>query len=143
MLVELKSGETYNGRLVNCDAWMNINLRHVICTSKDGEKFFKMSECYIRGSSIKYFRLPDGVMDAAEKLEQKERMDRSMNLNPSGRTHKQPFSRGGGGRARGGSGRGGPGRHSATGRTAGGRGERVHHQQQHRGRAEQGGAGAV
>jgi small nuclear ribonucleoprotein (snRNP)-like protein len=33
-LVELKSGETYNGHLVNCDSWMNIHLREVICTSK-------------------------------------------------------------------------------------------------------------
>jgi small nuclear ribonucleoprotein (snRNP)-like protein len=33
-LVELKNGETYNGRLENCDSWMNIHLREVICTSK-------------------------------------------------------------------------------------------------------------
>lgn len=33
-LVELKSGETYNGHLVNVDSWMNIHLREVICTSK-------------------------------------------------------------------------------------------------------------
>ena len=34
MLVELKNGDTYNGHLVNCDNWMNINLRDVICTSR-------------------------------------------------------------------------------------------------------------
>lgn len=33
-LVELKNGETYNGHMVNCDTWMNIHLREVICTSK-------------------------------------------------------------------------------------------------------------
>ena len=33
-LVELKNGETYNGHLVNCDTWMNIHLRDVICTSR-------------------------------------------------------------------------------------------------------------
>ncbi|TYZ58204.1 hypothetical protein PybrP1_009170 [[Pythium] brassicae (nom. inval.)] len=33
-LVELKNGDTYNGHLVNCDTWMNVNLRDVICTSK-------------------------------------------------------------------------------------------------------------
>ncbi|KAG7255924.1 hypothetical protein CRUP_023947 [Coryphaenoides rupestris] len=27
MLVEWKNGETYNGHLVSCDNWMNINLR--------------------------------------------------------------------------------------------------------------------
>lgn len=33
-LVELKNGETYNGHVVLCDAWMNLHLREVICTSK-------------------------------------------------------------------------------------------------------------
>lgn len=33
-LVELKSGETYNGHLVQCDTWMNLHLKEVICTSK-------------------------------------------------------------------------------------------------------------
>ena len=73
MLVELKNGETYNGHLVSCDNWMNINLREasvksiqvtklkrssvqVICTSRDGDKFWRMPECYIRGSNIKYLR---------------------------------------------------------------------------------------
>ncbi|XP_009321566.1 PREDICTED: U6 snRNA-associated Sm-like protein LSm4, partial [Pygoscelis adeliae] len=51
MLVELKNGEMYNGHLVSCDNWMNINLREVICTSRDGDKFWRMPECYIRGST--------------------------------------------------------------------------------------------
>ena len=34
MLVELKNGETYNGHLISCDNWMNINLKDVICTSR-------------------------------------------------------------------------------------------------------------
>jgi hypothetical protein len=33
-LVELKSGETYNGTLISCDPWMNILLEKVVCTSK-------------------------------------------------------------------------------------------------------------
>ena len=63
MLVELKNGETYNGHLVSCDNWMNINLREVICTSRDGDRFWRMPECYIRGSNIKYLRIPDEVID--------------------------------------------------------------------------------
>ncbi|KAG6415308.1 hypothetical protein SASPL_122714 [Salvia splendens] len=59
MLVELKNGETYNGHLVNCDTWMNIHLREVICTSKDGDRFWRMPECYVRGNTIKYLRVPD------------------------------------------------------------------------------------
>ncbi|RYH22426.1 hypothetical protein EON65_19240 [archaeon] len=34
MLVELKNGDTYNGRLVSCNIFMNICLKDVICTSK-------------------------------------------------------------------------------------------------------------
>lgn len=60
-LVELKNGETYNGHLVSCDNWMNINLREVICTSRDGDRFWKIPECYVRGSNIKYLRIPDEV----------------------------------------------------------------------------------
>ncbi|RHY26225.1 hypothetical protein DYB32_008730, partial [Aphanomyces invadans] len=60
-LVELKSGDTYNGQLVNCDTWMNINLKDVICTAKDGDRFWKLPECYIRGNTIKYIRIPDEV----------------------------------------------------------------------------------
>ncbi|KAI8911944.1 hypothetical protein PhCBS80983_g03236 [Powellomyces hirtus] len=63
MLVELKNGETYNGHLVNCDNFMNINLREVICTSPDGDKFWRIPEIYIRGNTIKYLRVPDEVID--------------------------------------------------------------------------------
>ncbi|XP_022106962.1 U6 snRNA-associated Sm-like protein LSm4 isoform X3 [Acanthaster planci] len=67
MLVELKNGETYNGHLVACDNWMNINLREVICTSRDGDRFWRMPECYIRGSTIKYLRIPDEVIDMVKE----------------------------------------------------------------------------
>ncbi|KAL7112720.1 hypothetical protein ABFS83_04G018500 [Erythranthe nasuta] len=75
MLVELKNGETYNGHLVNCDTWMNIHLREVICTSKDGDRFWRMPECYIRGNTIKYLRVPDEVIDKVQE-DTKSRSDR-------------------------------------------------------------------
>lgn len=107
MLVELKGGDTYNGRLVNCDAWMNINLRDVICTSKDGDKFWKMKECYVRGSSVKYIRLPEDAIDRVPE--------------DDGQRHAGGRGRGGRGRGRGGrgggrgAGRGGRGRGGARG----------------------------
>lgn len=76
MLVELKNGETYNGHLVNCDTWMNIHLREVICTSKDGDRFWRMPECYIRGNTIKYLRVPDEVIDKVQEETSKSRTDR-------------------------------------------------------------------
>lgn len=62
-LVELKNGETFNGHLVNCDNFMNITLREVYQTNADGDKFWKLKECYIRGSTVRMYRdssiLPD------------------------------------------------------------------------------------
>lgn len=34
MLIELKNGDSYNGRLVGCDSWMNIHLKDATFTSK-------------------------------------------------------------------------------------------------------------
>lgn len=36
-------------------------MREVICTSKDGDRFWRMAECYVRGNTIKYLRVPDEV----------------------------------------------------------------------------------
>ncbi|KAG1928508.1 putative ATP-dependent RNA helicase DDX49, partial [Pimephales promelas] len=119
MLVELKNGETYNGHLVSCDNWMNINLREVICTSRvfslpadfdlqDGDKFWRMPECYIRGSTIKYLRIPDEIIDMVKEEVQSKGRGRG------GMQQNKPQGKGRGG---------GPGRGGGTGRGVfGGRG---------------------
>ena len=105
MLVELKNGETYNGHLVTCDNWMNINLREVICTSRDGDRFWRMPECYIRGSNIKYLRIPDEVIDLVREEVKSSKRD----------AKRMPPTRGRGGR-------GGLGRAAQNATNAGGRG---------------------
>ncbi|PNH06749.1 putative U6 snRNA-associated Sm-like protein LSm4 [Tetrabaena socialis] len=67
VLVELKNGETYNGYLQQCDTWMNLHLAEVICTSKDGQRFFKMPETYLRGNTIKYISVPEEVIDKVQE----------------------------------------------------------------------------
>jgi len=61
-LVELKNGETFNGHLVNCDNFMNITLREVYQTSADGDRFWKVKECYIRGSTVRRQSPPQGAL---------------------------------------------------------------------------------
>ena len=61
------------GKLVSCNLFMNICLRDVICTSRDGDRFWKIQECYIHGNSIKYLRIPDEVIDMVAEEEQRER----------------------------------------------------------------------
>ncbi|KAH9485718.1 RNA processing protein [Psilocybe cubensis] len=80
MLVELKNGETLNGHLVNCDNFMNITLREVYQTNPDGDRFWKLKECYIRGSTIKYLRVPDTLLDVV-----KEEQNRARDMNRSAR----------------------------------------------------------
>jgi U6 snRNA-associated Sm-like protein LSm4 len=106
MLVELKNGETYNGHLVSCDTWMNVHLREVICTSKDGDRFWRMANCYVRGNTIKYICVPDEVIG----LVQEENLKKSqMKPQMGGRGGRGGRGRGEGGRGRGDGGRGGRG----------------------------------
>ena len=44
MLVELKNGDTYNGELESCDIFMNVNMKGVICTSRDGDRFWNIAK---------------------------------------------------------------------------------------------------
>ncbi|RKP08597.1 hypothetical protein THASP1DRAFT_29601 [Thamnocephalis sphaerospora] len=98
MLVELKNGETYNGHLVNCDNFMNLTLQGVIQTSPDGDRFWRLKECYIRGSTIKYLRIPDSMIDIAKEEASKNRGSggRGGQRGGAGRGHGRGGGRGGG-----------------------------------------------
>nr|CCA20631.1 unnamed protein product putative [Albugo laibachii Nc14] len=126
MLVELKNGDTYNGHFKNCDTWMNINLCDVICTSKDGDRFWKMPECYIRGNTVKYVRVPNEILGLVQE-ENTNRKDRQV-MRGRGRGSRGGFAGRGYGRGRdakqsiGNGGAGGRGRNG--GRNGGRSGER-------------------
>ncbi|PVI08739.1 Sm-like ribonucleo protein, partial [Periconia macrospinosa] len=76
MLVELKSGETLNGTLINCDTWMNLTLKEVVQTSSDGDRFWRLPEIYVRGSTIKYLRVPDEIVDVVKEQQAKDQANR-------------------------------------------------------------------
>ncbi|RPB25603.1 Sm-like ribonucleo protein [Terfezia boudieri ATCC MYA-4762] len=118
MLVELKSGETLNGHLVNCDTWMNLTLKEVIQTSPDGDKFFRLSECYVRGNNIKYLRVPDEIIDLVKESQQQHQGGSSGGYQSRGGRGGHQNQRGGGDRG----GRGGGG--GDRGSHRGGRGGR-------------------
>ncbi|KAF9158788.1 RNA processing protein [Actinomortierella ambigua] len=114
-LVELKNGETFNGHLVNCDNWMNLTLREVIQTSSDGDRFWRLTECYIRGNTIKYLRVPDEIIDvckeeAAKQRQQGGRSNRGGAGGDRGGMHNGGGSGSGRGGSRGGNQGGGGGR---------------------------------
>ena len=81
------------------------SLREVICTSRDGDRFWRLPEVIIRGNNIKYLRIPEEVIDMVPEE------DLSKTGGKSGK--------GKGGR---GDGRGGRGDSRGGGRSSGGRG---------------------
>ncbi|KAL8372039.1 hypothetical protein RB595_001708 [Gaeumannomyces hyphopodioides] len=115
MMVELKNGETLNGHLVMCDTWMNLTMKEVVQTSPEGDKFMRLPEIYVRGSNIKYLRVPDEVIDLVKEQQQHQQQQGQQSGFRGGRGgghhHRgggDHGHRGGGGdRGRGGRGRGG------------------------------------
>eukprot|EP01066_Platyproteum_vivax_P002998 Platyproteum_vivax@DN13894_c0_g1_i1.p2 len=97
MLVELKNGETYSGVLAACDVFMNLHMRDIVCTSRDGDRFWKIPEAFIRGNNVKYLRVPEEVVDMV-----KEEPKRDNKPARGGRGRGRGGGRGGGrGRGRG------------------------------------------
>ena len=45
----------------------------IFCIAQDGDRFWKLPECYIRGNSIKYLRIPDEIIDLVSEEEQRDR----------------------------------------------------------------------
>ncbi len=84
-IVSTKLGETYNGHLVNCDGFMNLNLKEVICTSADGEKFERLPEVHLKGIAIKYLRIPDEVIDLVKEEKYKARVRNAQRPSTRGR----------------------------------------------------------
>lgn len=58
--VELKTGYIYRGKLLDIEDNMNIQLREVTATARDG-KMSSVESVFIRGSSVRYFIVPDNL----------------------------------------------------------------------------------
>ncbi|MED6243155.1 hypothetical protein ILYODFUR_037496 [Ilyodon furcidens] len=85
------------------------NIDTIISLSQDGDKFWRMPECYIRGSTIKYLRIPDEIIDMVKE----EVVSKGRGRGGAQQNKQQGKGRGGPGRGVfGGRGRGmsGPGR---------------------------------
>jgi len=61
--VELKTGDTYRGDLVEAEDNWNCQMSGLTVTSKDG-RVTQLENAYIRGSKIRYLIVPDMLMQA-------------------------------------------------------------------------------
>lgn len=70
IFLELKNGETFNGKLTKIDTWMNVFLTEAIRTSREGDKYVLCPEVSIRGNAVKFFRVQEGTLEKALQREQ-------------------------------------------------------------------------
>ncbi|TPX32456.1 hypothetical protein SmJEL517_g04470 [Synchytrium microbalum] len=61
--LELKTGATYRGKLLECEDSMNVQLRDITVTQRDG-RVTKLDQVYVRGSQVRFFIVPDMLRNA-------------------------------------------------------------------------------
>ncbi|KAJ0116150.1 small nuclear ribonucleoprotein sm d3 [Diaporthe amygdali] len=64
--LELDSGTTYRGKLIEAEDNMNIQLKDITVTARDG-RVSHLEQVYIRGSHVRFFIVPD-MLRYAEPL---------------------------------------------------------------------------
>jgi len=68
----------------------------ILINTKDGDKFWRMNECYIRGSTIKYLRIPDEVIDLVKediqaKSKNRNQQQQQQNRNANNQQNNRNF----------------------------------------------------
>ncbi|KAF8910369.1 Sm-like ribonucleoprotein [Hymenopellis radicata] len=61
--VELKTGQLYRGKLAEAEDNLNISLKDITVTARDG-RVSQLDQVYIRGSMIRFFIVPDMLQNA-------------------------------------------------------------------------------
>ncbi|EEY20498.1 small nuclear ribonucleoprotein Sm D3 [Verticillium alfalfae VaMs.102] len=61
--LEITSGQTYRGKLLEAEDNMNIQLKDITVTARDG-RVSHLDQVYIRGSHVRFFIVPDMLRNA-------------------------------------------------------------------------------
>ncbi|CAK7199245.1 Mediator of RNA polymerase II transcription subunit 16 [Sporothrix eucalyptigena] len=61
--LEITSGQTYRGRLLEAEDNMNVQLKDITVTARDG-RVSHLEQVYIRGSHVRFFIVPDMLRNA-------------------------------------------------------------------------------
>ncbi|KAF9997080.1 small nuclear ribonucleoprotein Sm D3 [Modicella reniformis] len=61
--IELKTGSVYRGTLFEAEDNMNVQLKEITMTARDG-RLTQLDQVYIRGSHIRFFIVPDMLKNA-------------------------------------------------------------------------------
>ncbi|BFZ59496.1 small nuclear ribonucleoprotein Sm D3 [Saitoella coloradoensis] len=61
--LELNNGQTYRGKLFEAEDNMNVQLKDITVTARDG-RVSHLDQVYIRGSHVRFFIVPDMLRNA-------------------------------------------------------------------------------
>ncbi|CAJ2507595.1 Uu.00g087810.m01.CDS01 [Anthostomella pinea] len=61
--LEITSGQTYRGKLLEAEDNMNVQLKDITVTARDG-RVSHLDQVYIRGSHVRFFIVPDMLKNA-------------------------------------------------------------------------------
>jgi len=76
--VEIKTGQTFRGKLLEAEDNMNVQMENITVTARDG-RVSHLDRVYIRGSHVRYFIVPD-MLRNAPMFRQKDRKGRGVGL---------------------------------------------------------------
>ena len=62
--LEITSGQVYRGKLIEAEDNMNVQLKDITVTARDG-RVSHLDQVYIRGSHVRFFIVPDMLRFAA------------------------------------------------------------------------------
>lgn len=93
--VEISSGQTYRGKLVEAEDNMNCQLENINVTQRDG-RVTHLDRVYIRGSHVRLFIVPDMLRNAPMFRSRGDKRGRGVGLARGRATVNR--ARGGGGR---------------------------------------------
>ncbi|KAF7321608.1 DUF221-domain-containing protein [Mycena kentingensis (nom. inval.)] len=65
--VELKTGAMYRGKLAEAEDNLNISLKDITVTGRDG-RVSQLDQVYIRGSMVRFFIVPDMLQNAPMRV---------------------------------------------------------------------------
>ncbi|KAI0119302.1 Sm-like ribonucleoprotein [Daldinia grandis] len=65
--LEITSGQTYRGKLLEAEDNMNVQLKDITVTARDG-RVSHLDQVYIRGSHVRFFIVPDMLKYAPRVL---------------------------------------------------------------------------
>lgn len=91
VVVELKNGGIVNGTLENCDSYMNVTLTTAYTSLGINESFHKIDRIYIRGTTIKLFKMGNEFIEKFKEQQQREKDNHSNHRNNNNNNQNKQY----------------------------------------------------